>query len=561
MVWKVADGGSSRLARAADRTLTKAALGIKHGGNLRRLLEAAKHPKDAQAALLQTILARNAATGYGERYGFSRLKDTQAYRANVPTQSYEGIRELIERQEQTGETCLTAERPVYYNRTSGTLGTPKNIPVTENGLKRMRRHQGTSAYSQSAGTANLEGKILAIAGQAIEGRMGGGTPFGSASGLLYRNQPVFLRRKFALPPELSDIDDYDARYLAMAVHGLAEKSVSCMVSANPSTFLRLLSTIENHAGTIVDAIASGRLPGALGKFRIKARPRRAAALARRFDRSTRLSFADLWPDLRGVVCWTGGSCAVPLEALRERLPPGANVVEFGYLASEARGTVNVDAARNICLPALLDTYFEFADRDDREAGSEDFRCLHELEPGREYYVFVTTSDGLYRYDMNDIVRVTGSVHATPTLEFVQKGKGVTNITGEKLTEAQVLTAVTDALRERAVRPRFFVALADPEASGYTLFVEADSPEDHTSVGTEVDRRLCSLNIEYDGKRKSGRLVALNVRWLREGAGDAYRMNRVAAGQRDAQFKHLYLQYADECAFDFDAVSRELPQPL
>ena len=554
MVWKVADGVSLRLARAADRTLTTAALGVKHGRNLRRLFEAAKRPQDAQLALLQTILARNEATGYGERYGFSRLRDVQTYRTSVPVQSYEDIRELIERQELTGENCLTAERPVYYNRTSGTLGVPKNIPVTENGLARLRRHQGTFAYSQSLGTANFEGKILAIGGQAIEGRMAGGTPFGSASGLLYRNQPGFIRRKFALPPELSDIDDYDARYLAMAVHGLAEESVSCMVSANPSTFLRLLSTVEDHAGKIVDSIASGRLPGELARFQIKARPRRAAALARQFERTSRLSFADVWPNLRGIACWTGGSCAVPLDALRERLPREAKVVEFGYLASEARGTVNVDAARNICLPALLDTYFEFAGRDDWETGSADFRCLHELEPGREYYVFVTTSDGLYRYDMNDIVRVNGSVHATPTLEFVQKGKGTTNITGEKLTEAQVLTAVTEALRERAIRPRFFIVLADPEASAYTLYVEADSPRERAGLGDEVDRRLCALNIEYEGKRKSGRLQPLVARWLREGAGDSYRMNRVAAGQRDAQFKHLYLQRADECRFDFDALT-------
>ncbi len=555
MVWKVADGLSSRLARAADRTLTKAALGVKHGGNLQRLLEAAKHPRDAQLALLQTILARNAATEFGERHGFSRLSDVASYRRNVPVQSYEDIRELIERQELTGENCLTAERPVYYNRTSGTLGAPKNIPVTENGLKRMRRHQGASAYSQSAGTANFEGKILAIGGQAIEGRMAGGTPFGSASGLLYRNQPVFLRRKFALPPVLSDIEDYDARYLAMAVHGLAEESVSCMVSANPSTFLRLLSTIEDHAETIVDSIATGRLPGELLRFPIKARPRRAAALALQFGRASRLDFADLWPNLRGVVCWTGGSCAVPLEALRERLPPAAKVVEFGYLASEARGTVNVDAARNICLPALLDTYFEFAERHRREAGTAEFLGLQELEPGREYYVFVTTSDGLYRYDMNDILRVNGTVHATPTFEFVQKGKGTTNITGEKLTEAQVLAAVADALRRRDIRPRFYIVLADPAASRYTLYVEADSPGDRRDLGDDVDRRLGALNIEYDGKRRSGRLQPLNVRWLCAGAGDAYRMNRVAAGQRDAQFKHLYLQYADECAFDFDALTR------
>ena len=554
MVWKVADGFSSRLARAANRALIQAVLGVSQGRAYRELLEAAKHPQDTQSRLLGRILATNEATEFGERYGFSGLSDAQAYRRAIPIQSYEQIRPLIERQELTGQKCLTAERPIYYHRTSGTVGAPKNIPVTASGLACIRRQQKISAYSQARGTAIFEGRVFAIGGQAVEGRMAGGTPFGSASGLLYRSQPRFIRQKFVLPPELSDIDDYDARYFAMAVYGLQEESVSCIVSANPSTFLRLLSVIEQQAQMVVDSIASGRLPGKLARFRIEPRPRRAAALERQFARQSRISFADLWPNLRGVVCWTGGSCAVPLDALHELLPPGVQVVELGYLASEARGTINVDAARNVCLPAMLDTFFEFADREDWEAGSAEFCCLHEIEQGREYYIFVTTGDGLYRYDMNDIVRVNGAVHGTPTLEFVQKGKGTTNITGEKLSEAQVLSAVTGALKVRAIRPRFFIVLADEQTAGYTLFVESDSQGDRSNLSDAVDRHLCALNIEYDGKRKSGRLRPLVVRWLENGAGDSYRMNRVAAGQRDAQFKHLYLQYAHECTFDFDALT-------
>ena len=529
-------------------------LGASQGRGYRTLLEAARHPRDTQLRLLRRILAANQATEFGERHGFGRLSDAQAYRRAVPIQTYEQIREFIERQERTGQRCLTTERPVYYHRTSGTVGTPKNIPVTASGLECIRRHQKISAYSQARATALFEGRIFGIGGQAVEGRMAGGTPFGSASGLIYRNQPRFIRRQYALPPALSDIGDYDARYLAMAVYGLAQASVSCIASANPSTFLRLLAVIEQQADTILDAIGSGRLPGALARLRLQPRPQRAAALARRLGRPGCLSFADLWPNLRGVVCWTGGSCAVALDALRELLPEGAQVVELGYLASEVRGTINVDAARNDCLPALLDTVFEFAEREAWEADSADLRGLHELEQGHEYYIFVTTGDGLYRYDMNDIVRVNGAVHATPTLEFVQKGKGTTSITGEKLYEAQVLSAVTGALRERAIRPRFFIALADAQGAGYTLFVESDSPGDRTGLADAVDRRLRALNIEYDAKRSSGRLRPVRVRWLQNGAGDRYRINRVAAGQRDAQFKHLHLQYAHECPFDFDGLT-------
>ena len=142
------------------------------------------------------------------------------------------------------------------------------------------------------------------------------------------------------------------------------------------------------------------------------------------------------------------------------------------------------------------------------------------------------------------------------MEFVQKGKGVTNITGEKLHEDQVLVAVMAALADGGIEPDFFIVLADQESAGYTLFVEAKCPGHGIGPDLEndVDSRLRSSNIEYDGKRGSGRLAPLKVRWLQSGAGDEYRRNRVANGQRDAQFKYLHLQYAHECSFDFSALA-------
>ena len=137
--------------------------------------------------------------------------------------------------------------------------------------------------------------------------------------------------------------------------------------------------------------------------------------------------------------WTGGSCGIALGSLSPLLPADTAIIEWGYSASEFRGTINIDAKHNTCLPTLTNTFFEFMERQKRETGGKDFLGLDELQEGHEYYVFITTIDGLYRYDINDIVRVNGRVFETPALEFVQKGKGVTNITGEKLTEAQVYT--------------------------------------------------------------------------------------------------------------------------
>jgi len=554
-----------RSHRPAPRTtlanaIVRAAVRFAYGRSYRALLDATKDPRAVQADLLRRIVAANADTDFGREHGFTRVRTVADFRAAVPVQDYEALRPHVEHQERSGDRCLTADPPVYYHRTSGTLGKPKDIPVTAAGLRRIKDNQRLLTHTLALGTRAFEGKVFGITGQAVEGRMAGGTAYGSASGLLYKEHSRLVRRRYVLPAETADIDDYEGRYFVMAVYGLAEPAVSCVGTANPSTLVRLQTLIQERTEALLRAVHDGALPGSpsSGSMSPAPNPARAAVLARVLAAKGILTYADIWPNLRAVVTWTGGSCKIPLARLAGSLPPGVAVVELGYLASEFQGTVNLDAGKNLCVPTLCDTLFEFVERDSRETGRDDFLSLHELVEGREYYVFVTTLDGLYRYDMNDIVRVTGRLNGTPCLEFVQKGKGVTSITGEKLYEGQVVDAVMATAARLGVAAEFFVMLADEEASGYTLFIESgpSTPAAGVELADALDRGLRETNVEYEAKRDSGRLAPVRVQWLAPGAGAAYRAERVAQGQRDAQFKYLHLQYARECAFDFAA--RQVP---
>jgi hypothetical protein len=281
---------------------------------------------------------------------------------------------------------------------------------------------------------------------------------------------------------------------------------------------------------------------------------RRAAQLRSLGDPSELTFGELWPRLAAVTTWTRGSCGLAVTRLGELLPETVTVVDLGYLASEVRGTVPVDTTSGQCVPTLGDNFFEFVERDAWERDSGRFVTLADLQKGRQYYVFVTTVDGLYRYDMNDIVEVTGTFGATPCLGFVQKGRGVTSITGEKLHESQVLQAVVAAGEGRVPGGGFFLMLADTPAAAYRLYLEGPFHDSGylARLARSVDDTLARLNVEYRSKRASGRLHPLVAHELRPGTGDAYRSHCVAAGQRDAQFKAMLLQRAEDCSFDLSA---------
>ena len=78
--------------------------------------------------------------------------------------------------------------------------------------------------------------------------------------------------------------------------------------------------------------------------------------------------------------------------------------------------------------------------------------------GRDYYIVLTTSGGLYRYDIHDVVRCVGFQGQAPLVEFLNKGKNFSNLTGEKISEYQAIRAVEKSFTTswdcRSIRSRW-----------------------------------------------------------------------------------------------------------
>ena len=523
--------------------LFKQVLAIKTRSYYRGFLEATKSPRTVQSETLLRILRRNTQTEYGKAHQFLSITSTEDYQHRVPVATFEHLQPYINRQRRDGSAALTQADPIYFNRTSGTTGTPKDVPVTPTTLLEIKQTSQLNAYILAYQSNALRYKVFAIGGPVVEDETERGIPIGSASGLLYRRQSSFVSSKYILPPEVFSIENMELRYLTWAILGVRERFVSAIVAANPSTFLRLCSLINSQREVIVKSIVDRKLPVTAAGLPIPRTHRdRLSELKSLFDTSASLTFTQIWPELQGAIVWGGGSCGFALEKLSTLLPSKCRYIELGYLSSEFRGTINIDLSENVCIPPLHHTFFEFVEQDDWENKVQNFLLLHELELGKRYYIFATTASGLYRYDINDIVRISGFVHETPALEFVQKGRGTTNITGEKVTEYQVLLCMQHLQEKYGLRPEFFIALADELATQYILYIESKPTTDAALLATAFDTKLQELNVEYLSKRKSQRLAPTIVRWLPLGTKDEFHKKCVADGQRDSQFKYPHLLY-------------------
>jgi len=529
-----------------------------------RILALTRDPMRAQRAVLRRILAANQDTAFGREHGFDRIGDHDAFAARVPVRDYEGHRPWIEAEIERDERALTAEPPQRYARTSGTTGKPKDVPLTAAYLADLRAiHRLSVARQYRICPQAFAGGILAITSSSREGTTTNGRPYGAASGIVAESTPAVLRDKFVLPPAVLGVSDSRAKYLLILRLALARPDITYLGSANSTTLLQLVRLYREYARELTADLRHGgffladRLTPevyAAVEDRLGALPSRAAALDRLAAGPAPVRIADLWPGLRLVTTWTGGSAGLAVQALRKELGPRTRILELGYLASEFRATITLGKRAGSGLPTLTTHFFEFVERARWDAGEPEFLTLERLRKGIDYYIVVTTPSGLYRYFINDLVRVTGFLHRTPLIRFVQKGKGVTSITGEKLYEGQVLAATRSVAQAAGIAPRFLMLIADEAERAYRLYVETDATPGFTAdeFARVLDAKLGELNLEYHAKRESGRLDALTAAWLAPGAGEAYKQFCVARGQRESQFKAPVLAYAKDVVFDFAA---------
>lgn len=507
----------------------------------------------SQHSVLMDIIHYCRNTEYGKKHNFKKIKTINDFQTKVPINNYDHLESHLYKHTEGHKNVIIPGKPLLFATTSGTTARPKWIPITKkyykecyNGLSKLMLHSIIQETPEI-----LDGMTLSIVGKAVEGSTNDGTPYGAFSGHAYRDIPAFLRRFHAVPYPVYSIDDYDAKYYCFLRFSL-EKDIRMIFSVNPSSLLQINQNIQSFIDELILDIETGSLKPNLAipsetrrilEKKLTPNPDRANELRDLKMKYTNLTFKHLWPRLKVILTWRCGNSGLYLQHTSDFFPRGCRIRELGYLATEARAGIILKANQVSSIMAGHLLFFEFIKKDAINKPNPRIYLAHELDVGEYYYIFITTSSGLFRYNMNDILKVEGYYNQFPMMKFVQKGAGVTTLTGEKVYEEQLLESIRRVEKRLNMKTQFHIGFADYQISGYRLFAEFSRmiPNNKmTLFCKEIDNELQKINMEYESKRKSNRIKPMRLHYLSHNAFDKFKRICIEMGYRDGQFKLSHL---------------------
>jgi hypothetical protein len=512
---------------------------------LNHFLDATKDCARVQQELLRRILAHQIDTAFGRDHHFAAIKTVADYRHNLPVAGYDAIEPYLARVRKGETSALLADRRVHmFALTSGTTATRKFIPVTDQYLADYRR--GWNIWGLKVFRDHPEVKlrpIVQLSGDWDECRTESNTPCGAVTGLTATMQKRIIRFLYCVPACAGKVKDAAAKYY-LALRLSIYRPVGMIIAANPSTMINLARLGDQEKESLLRDLRDGTLtdrfdiPVAVRdaiawKIR-KKHPERVRELEQIIARTGTLLPKDYWPENCILGNWTGGSVGAYLRHY-PRYFGSLPVRDVGLIASEGRMTIPIDDATPAGVLDITTHYFEFIPEAEGDSPNPTVLEAHELKEGGRYFILLTTAYGLYRYNIYDLVRVAGFHNKTPLIEFLSKGAHFSSLTGEKLSEYQVIQAMTQLLHELDVTlTTYSVAPCWPTNNGaaefeqpyYSLFVERGDVKMDVGdrLAERLDSRLRELNVEYDGKRGTNRLGPVKLapvptgfwtRWDRE----------------------------------------------
>ena len=505
---------------------------------VRLLHESMLDPERAQISCLKAVLDSARGTLFAEKSGLNSKMDLDDFRKAVPVRTYAEQQSYFDRVA-LGEPNVLTRHPVKQLLvTSGTTGPAKYLPVTSVWEKRVSLAQEMWRLGLVKDReAITRGKALTLVSPAIEGHLPSGLAFGSNTGRMHARQPWMVRLRYPAPPAVHELSDPMVR-LYCTLRFALQHTISSITTANPSTILLMARKLEEWSEFLAKDLEQGTLCHGPAAQLDPALQRSLGRKAKKCVPPKSWKMAQMW-DLASIHCWKGGSARFFLDQFGEALGGEVPIREVGITASEGYFALPLsddDPGGVAWLGAHL---MEFVDSTGKS------RWAWELEKGETYRLVISTTAGLYRYDLGDLVEVVGWAGGLPRLRFVRKAEAMLNMTGEKVTQDQVLAAAKRVFGANALvgLTARMETVNPPRVELAVEWLKGRAVE-QSGLAEAFDTALRKENVEYDSKRKSERLGLPIVQILPSGTYANWHLAKVAEGAPDTQIKDLVIAWKD-----------------
>ena len=512
-------------------------------------------PYTYQKDLLFSILDENKETEYGKEHGFSDIHSIEEYQERIPIGEYDNFAPYIERMVKGEDNVLVKEHIQHYNKTSGTLGVPKYIPLSQKQVSVCGKYhalQANAVISKAIGYGWNNGKGINLAeGTAIV--LESGATYGCASSVVVKGGPFknISSKIYTSPIEAKQPKPGVITRYIHARFALNERKVTYVVGTFSSIILELFTYIMNNHEMLVRDIENGTIDKSVElpddvraslMSKIKPNPKRAAELKEAFSKGFDTPWAKrVWKKLQYMYSAGGANFAPYTEKLKKNiLGPDVSIFYFGVSASEGFFSTVYKKDDPASVLAPDGCFMEFMDVDDENA-----KCItmDKLEVGKNYELIITNFGGLYRYNMHDVLTVKGFHNKTPLIEFRNRAGYAANIRGEKTSETAVRHAVFETAKILGLDVVDFSIYpdADAEPPTYVLFMELNKePEgiDDAKIRETLQEQLILSNHGLKKHFGEGHLAPIRLVLLQKETYMLYRDVMIMKGASASQLKPL-----------------------
>jgi hypothetical protein len=493
-----------------------------------------------QKKILFDTLRKNAGSAFGQKHNFANINTIKEWQESVPLSSYEDYEEYVEQIKKGQEKILTEDKIILLEPTSGSSGSNKLIPYTDDLQKQFQKAIDPWIFDlMTKHKGILSGKhywsISPVTKVSVDSKL----PVGFASDEEYLGTIAkhLLRAIRPVPNIVREIEDIESFYYVSLFFLLKEKNLVFISIWHPSWLIILLSKFDIYAKQLFQDIARGELnppkpiKDSLKKellYFIKPAQKRAEELEKIFNSDAQGAlYQNIWPKLKVISSWSDKNTGSTNEQLK-KIFPHVFFQDKGLIATEA--IVSFPIINHLGKHLAINSHFfefrqiEFDNIYSEHKKNKEILLAHQLKENSHYEVIITTFGGLYRYQLGDIIKVVGFKHDFPLIEFVGRSKAVSDVCGEKLNEIHVAGILREIFDEYNISPSFAMLAPNKENNKffYTLFLEIDSSiqKSQDNLKNSLELKL-KENYHYDNCIKLEQLEKSRIFIIKDNAHKVY----------------------------------------